>query len=289
MRYFFGYRKKQFLTPIIHTEHTFMLSYQHIYHAGCLADIQKHCVLSTVLKHMTKKDIGLTYIETHAARGVYNLNAPEAIKTGEASIGINRISPEQLNSFCPTFYDVLEHTKKQFGNSFYPGSPLIAKTLLRPIDKLHLMELHPQEFTALNKNISGNTIRTYKKDGYQGSLELCPPIPRRGLILIDPSYEVKEEYQQVASFIFKAIRQWPQATILLWYPILKQRYHIAMTEQIEQAMSSATVKTWKEEILFGLEKGMDGTGMLVLNPPIGVTLPNFQEFYQLLALGSGLD
>src|SRR5690606_5502399 len=168
-----------------------MLSYQHIYHAGCLADVQKHMVLSIILAHLVKKDKPLSYIETHAGRGLYDLKSPEALKTKEASHGIEKLWPEVPKN--TPYAKILEETHAHFGPSFYPGSPFIACSLLRVCDQLTFMELHPQEYDALKRTFKGRNIQIHQRDGYEGTLALSPPHPRRGLVFIDPSYEVKTE------------------------------------------------------------------------------------------------
>jgi 23S rRNA (adenine2030-N6)-methyltransferase len=241
-----------------------MLSYQHIYHAGNAADVHKHNILSMILSVMTQKDKPLSYMETHAGRGIYDLNSLEALKTGEAVLGIQK-QGALLEKDLP-YTKCLEAIRQQYGSSFYPGSPLLAQMLLRPFDHIHLMELHPQEYAALKKNMRFPNVYVHRRDGYEGVLALSPPIPRRGLVFIDPSYEVKEEYGQVTKFITALHKRWPEAIILLWYPILKACLHENMIHDLENIFDF-----WKEERLFKTPyTHLIGSGMICINRPYGV-------------------
>ena len=257
-----------------------MLSYQHLYHAGCMADIHKHVALAALLDHITRKNKAITYMETHAARGLYNLNADESLKTGEAETGIKRFNPDDLQALCPAFCQTLKHIHQTYGPTYYPGSPAIAHHLLRDYDKLHLCELHPQEFAALTHNMTGKNTTFYQQDGYTTVLSMCPPTPRRGLVLIDPSFEVKNEYTLVADFIPKLLKRWPDAIILLWYPILAEKRHIPMVEDLKK--NCAHIRHAVDEIVFQQNKGMEGSGLFILNPPIGYTLPDFNTAHDRL-------
>ena len=234
-----------------------MLSYQHAYHAGGPADLHKHIALAELLTLLTRKKRPITYMETHAGRGLYDLSAPESSKTGEAAEGIGQITlPE-----CP-FTAALQSIRAKHGETAYPGSPAIAQALLRPDDKIHLMELHPAEFRALKHNIKNAAI--HNRDGYEGILALAPPKPRKGLVLVDPSYEVKSEYLQVAAFTRKLMAKWPEATVLVWYPVLKAGRHTEMLDALK-------LPFLKDEVSFDLKdnKGMTGSGLALVNAPYG--------------------
>ncbi|HIP24506.1 MAG TPA: 23S rRNA (adenine(2030)-N(6))-methyltransferase RlmJ [Rhodobacteraceae bacterium] len=236
-----------------------MLSYQHSYHAGNPADLHKHLVLAELLALLTRKARGISYMETHAGRGRYDLSAPESLKTGEAAEGIEAITLPD----CP-LNTALQTTRAHFGESAYPGSPLIAQTLLRAQDRLHLMELHPAEFGALRRALRNETTAVHHRDGYEGILSLSPPKPRKGLVLVDPSYEVKTEYEQVAEFTHKLMAKWPEATVMIWYPILPAGRHEAL-------ISGLKLKFIRHEVSFTLKdgEGMTGSGLVLVNAPYG--------------------
>lgn len=229
-----------------------MLSYQHIYHAGNLADCHKHAALCLLLENLPKK---ASYFETHAARGFYDLNSKEAQKTAEAEEGIKTI----INKTPPedSFIKIQNKIRAEKGDNFYAASPYIAKHYLG-LANLHLCELHPQEFAALKANMAGAKI--YNEDGYKQVLKLIPPMPRDGLLLVDPSYEIKTEYEQAAEFVLKAHKKWQQGIILLWYPILEAGLHKAFD----------ALGGYKQEILFKNPKRMLGSGIIILNIPENV-------------------
>lgn len=245
-----------------------MLSYQHGYHAGCLSDVHKHSALSVILLHLSQKDEPVTYIETHAGRGAYDLTSKEAKKTGEAATGI--VSVEKLFKPDHPYLLALKRTRDHYGSNFYPGSPLIAVLTLRQSDSFHFMELHPQEFASLRNTLKSPHIHLYQQDGYEGALALSPPSPQRGIVLIDPSYEVKSEYSNMAPFIQKLHQKWPEAMILLWYPILSAGHHNAMRDSLLAKFPEA----WSQEVLFSNAPHRAlGSGLLCVNLPSQLETP----------------
>lgn len=203
-----------------------MLSYQHIYHAGNLADVHKHTLLAWMLSYLIRKDKPLSYIETHAGRALYDLTDPAAIKTGEAAQGIERKS--EFFSLDHPLAQVLTSVHRVQGSSAYPGSPLIAASLLRPSDSMHLAELHPGEYNALRYAMAPYPAKCYQRDGFELAHSLCPPTPRRGLMLVDPSYEIKHDYKDLPVHIRQYLKAWNVGIIALWYPILKVSAHRGM-------------------------------------------------------------
>ncbi|MBE0413248.1 23S rRNA (adenine(2030)-N(6))-methyltransferase RlmJ [Yoonia sp.] len=243
-----------------------MLSYQHGYHAGNLADVHKHSLLAWALDYMTQKDKPLSYLETHAGRGLYDLADAAATKTGEAAKGIV-IAADWFAPDHP-YAKVLARIRAAHGPNAYPGSPLVAAEILRPMDTIHLSELHPQEFAGLHANMApyGGIFR--QRDGWEMALSLCPPDPRRGLLLIDPSYEVKADYQTIPDTIAKIHRKWGVGVIMLWYPILTDAPHLPMISALRAAIPDAVV----HEVRFPPARPghrMVGSGLFVVNPPYG--------------------
>lgn len=243
-----------------------MLSYQHIYHAGNLADVHKHSMLAWVLSYMTRKDKPLSYLETHAGRGLYDLQDPAALKTGEAASGIAR-AQDWFAADHP-YAQVLSRIRAAHGSNAYPGSPLIAAESLRNLDTIHLSELHPQEFAALKDNMApyGGIFR--QKDGWDMAMSLCPPDPRRGLLLIDPSFEVKTDYETIPQTIAKLHRKWGVGVIMLWYPILTDAPHKPMIRALQDVVPEAVT----HEVSFPPARPghrMIGSGLFVVNAPYG--------------------
>lgn len=210
-----------------------MLSYQHSYHAGNLVDAHKHARLAEILSSRRADAAPIAYYETHAGRGLYNLQGKEARKTGEAEEGkkaISALSPSHPYRRC------IAQTQKQYGASFYPGSPLIAQSLLHPQDRMQLFELHPQEFVALTKAVKGAHVHVAQADGFQAMLALPPKFAaREGLLLIDPSYEIKADYVNMTSWLQKLLAHCPNLSVLLWYPLLQAGLHKPMCEALLRA------------------------------------------------------
>ena len=204
-----------------------MLSYQHIYHAGNLADVHKHSLLAWMLGYLTRKDKPLSYMETHAGRALYDLSDTPALKTGEAAQGIGRVRG-WFDDAHP-YAQVLDQITAEHGADAYPGSPLLAAKLLRDSDSIHLAELHPGEHAALDLAMSPYPVKCHLSDGFEMAFALTPPTPRRGMLLIDPSYEIKTDYETIPRQIAKLNRAWNVGIIALWYPILTNRAHVPLS------------------------------------------------------------
>jgi 23S rRNA (adenine2030-N6)-methyltransferase len=244
-----------------------MLSYQHGYHAGNLADVHKHALLAVMLDYLTRKPKPLFYLETHAGRALYDLQSIEARKTGEAAQGIGRVE----GWFAPDhpYARILAAVRADHGPAAYPGSPLIAAYGLRDIDTLHLAERHPAEFAALEGVMRPHRAQVYHRDGFELALALTPPEPRRGLMLIDPSYEIAADYAEMPRFIGQIARKWNVGVIVLWYPILTDGRHLPMLAALEAAHPEAL----RHELRFPpVREGhrMAGSGLFVINPPYGL-------------------
>lgn len=253
-----------------------MLSYQHIYHAGNLADVHKHSLLAWMLNYLTAKDKPVSYIETHAGRAIYNLDRAEALKTGEAAAGIARAG-SWFDTDHP-YARALAQTRSLHGPQTYPGSPMLAALLLRATDQIHLAELHPAEHAALDLAMSPYPARSYLRDGFELAHSLTPPTPRRGLILIDPSYEIKSDYIDIPRHIARINKAWNVGIIVLWYPILTSGAHKAMLDQLTRAHPEAL----RHEVRFAPARpghGMIGSGLFVVRPPFGLA----QEAQKLAA------
>ncbi len=244
-----------------------MLSYQHIYHAGNLADVHKHAFLAAMLSYLTQKNKPLSYLETHAGRGVYALDAAEARRTGEAAVGIGRA--EALFPADHPYLRVLADVRARYGAAAYPGSPLVAALSLRPGDRMQLADLHPQEFAALKATMAPYGADCRQEDGMNFALARTPPDPRRGLMLIDPSYEVKADYTALPPLIGKIHAKWNVGVIVLWYPILASRAHLPMLAELE---AMALPKALRHELRFPPVRnghGMMGSGLFAVNAPYG--------------------
>ena len=244
-----------------------MLSYQHGYHAGNLADVHKHALLAWMLAYLTQKDKPLSYLETHAGRGLYDLTDAAARKTGEAAKGI-AIAADWFAPDHP-YATVLAAIRAKYGRDAYPGSPLVAAHMLRAVDNIHLAELHPQEYAALASNMApyGGVLR--QRDGFEMALSLCPPDPRRGLMLVDPSFEVKADYDTIPPLLAKVHRKWGVGVLVLWYPILTDGPHRPMLRALQDTFPEGL----RHEVAFAPARDghrMVGSGLFVVNPPYGL-------------------
>jgi 23S rRNA (adenine2030-N6)-methyltransferase len=263
-----------------------MLSYQHHYHAGNPADVHKHAALAWMLGYLTAKDKPLSYIETHAGRGLYDLDDPAARKTGEAAAGIGRLEA-RLPPDHP-YRRVLAQTRAAHGAQAYPGSPLIAARMLRACDRLHLAELHPGENARLEAALAGHAADIRLQDGVEMALSLCPPSPRRGLLLADPSYEVKADYDTIPAMFERLARKWNVGILALWYPILTAGSHRVMLDRLAASFPGGL----RHEVGFApVREGhrMVGSGLFVVNPPYGLGEEATRLSRTLFAEGAGPD
>ena len=200
-----------------------MLSYQHSYHAGNHADILKHFILSYVMEYLNKKEKPYTFFDTHSASGVFDLLDNKSLKTAEAQNGILKLInqndlPQQLDVY-------LNVVKENLKNNIYFGSPKIEEFFVRQQDTLILSELHPTEFQNLKHNFhkTSKNVQIHNRNGWEMIKALTPPKTKRGAVLIDPSYEQKEDYEIAAKTISFINKKWSNGIILLWYPLLKYR------------------------------------------------------------------
>ena len=241
-----------------------MLSYQHAYHAGNMADVHKHALLAWMLDYMTAKPKPLSYLETHAGRALYDLSGAEAARTGEAARGIE-LATDWFAADHP-YARALAAARAAHGPRAYPGSPWIARHLLRFEDEIALAELHPAEADALAAALPGVTVD--RSDGPAAVLSRSPPEPRRGLMLCDPSWEVKSDYEAIPDFLAKLHRKWPVGVLALWVPVLADARHRPMMRALHRTFLDAVSHT----VAFPPAKeghGMVGSALFVVNPPWG--------------------
>lgn len=205
------------------------MNYRHAFHAGNFADVVKHSVLVALLEALKTKQTPLSYFESHAGAGRYNLASPEAQKTGEYLQGVARFLPKSrlpntLHVYLNLVRSLNEGTQ---GHLFtYPGSPLLAALLLRDADRLTLCELQDAEAAQLKLEFDADArVAVHQRDGYQALRALLPPTPRRGLALIDPPFEQQdEEFEVIADALEKAFKKWATGVYAIWYPIkVRQR------------------------------------------------------------------
>lgn len=246
-----------------------MLSYRHSYHAGNHADVIKHLVEVAIIEYLKKKDKPFCYHDTHAGAGLYSLQSDHSQKTAEYAGGIAKLFAYQANNPALRAYIELVKQLNPSGQlQFYPGSPVIAKTLLRKDDSIQATELHPTDFPLLAAQFSHRRhCRVEQLDAYAGVRAMLPPLHKRGLVLIDPPYELKTEYQDLIKGLQQAIQRFPQATYAIWYPIIER----ASIESVLDALIATGIRNQLRIELCPLPDsdgfGMTGSGMWVINPP----------------------
>ena len=246
-----------------------MLSYQHGFHAGNFADILKHAALLHLLEHLKSKDKPFCVIDSHAGRGVYDLSAQESEKTGEWRTGIGRLletrpKGQALAQLCAAVQSA--------GPSRYPGSPALTLSALRPDDRWIGLELHPTEHSELTRWAGRDRrLAVHKRDALEGLPALVPTPIRRGLVLVDPSYEVKTDYAKLPEMVIRCVRRWATGIYALWYPILVGGD--AQTEMIKTLASrlGASHGVLVVEVSGRkIDRGMSGCGLVLINPPFQI-------------------
>lgn len=245
-----------------------MLSYQHAYHAGNFADVHKHIALILLLRALGRKPAPFQVLDTHAGRGRYDLDTAEALKTGEFRDGIARLwDVPRLPEAVADYRDRIQGFNPDGRLRHYPGSPLLARALLRERDRLLLCELHPAEHAALHAALDNDSrVAIHRRDGFEALKALLPPAEKRGLVLIDPSYEVKTEYRQVATAVAKAHKRWPTGVHLIWYPLLPAGRHRQLLSSLADSGIRGILRS-ELEVRGAAGGGLYGSGLLLINPP----------------------
>lgn len=271
-----------------------MLSYRHAFHAGNHADMLKHFILFLALEYFNRKDKPYWYIDTHSGAGLYDLGGSEAQKVGEYRQGIallNRAQnlPPELAAFAGRLKTILPQAH------LYCGSPWLAQALTRPTDKLRLFELHPADFQHLQNNMHearlGRRGIITQGDGYQGLTALLPPPTRRALVLIDPPYEEKQDYQRVVRSLKDALKRFAQGCYMLWYPCLSREESRALPDALKKLAPDNYLHAELHVRAPNADGfGMHGSGMFLINPPYllaGQLQTNLPALTEILAQDNG--
>ena len=248
------------------------MNYRHIYHAGNFADVLKHAVLARLITYLKQKDKPFRVIDTHAGIGVYDLSSEEAQKTGEWQEGIGRLIgatlPAKVAPLLDPYFETVRALNPDGGLNFYPGSPKVARLLLRPQDRLSLMELHPADFETLAGNFAGDfQTRATHLDGWLALNAHVPPKEKRGLTLVDPPFEIEGEFPRLADGLARAWRKFPGGVYCLWYPLK----HNAPTKAFHDSLEALEIpKILCAELSVKSDRdttGLSGSGLIVVNPP----------------------
>jgi 23S rRNA (adenine2030-N6)-methyltransferase len=248
------------------------MNYRHAFHAGNFADVVKHAVLARILLHLGRKPAPFRVIDTHAGAGRYDLNGPEASRTGEWRDGIGRLAaatlaPEVAALLAP-YRDVVARCNPPGALGVYPGSPLIARALLRPQDRLIACELEPLAAAALARNLAGDArCKAIAIDGFTALKAYVPPKERRGVVLLDPSFENADDFMRLAQALVSAQRKWAGGIYLMWYPIKERAASEALAKRLTAARLPKLLRA-EIEVAAGREpERLAACGLIVLNPP----------------------
>jgi len=262
-----------------------MLSYRHSYHAGNHADVIKHLTQVAILDYLLKKDKPFCYHDTHAGAGLYSLQSEHAQKTAEYQGGIAKLWHYQAQSpVLQRYLGLVKQLNPDNALNFYPGSPKIAALMLRQSDHLQATELHPTDFPLLKSQfVKRRYTRIENIDAYAGFKAMLPPLVKRGVVLMDPPYELKTEYQDLVKGLQDAYKRWPQATYAIWYPVIER----PAVEAFIAAIVASGIKN-QLRIEFNLHAdssghGMTGSGMLVINPPFTLAAEMQQALTEVLS------
>lgn len=242
------------------------MNYRHIYHAGNFADVIKHLVLIAVLENLVKKEKPYYFLDAFAGIGKYDLNSCEASKTMEADFGVNLVNGYKgaLPSLLQKYKDMI--AGYNFTNEkTYPGSPLIISNYIREGDKADFCELHPDDYEILEWNLRGFLgCKTHNTDGYKAINALLPPKQKRGVVFLDPPFEVTDEFEKIIAAIEIINKKFGHAIVAIWYPI-KDYKQVKLFYQKVIKFNKEALKI--EFSLPKMEKGLTSTGLLLLNPP----------------------
>lgn len=261
-----------------------MLSYRHSFHAGNHGDVLKHICQMLVLEKLAEKPKPFVYIDTHSAAGLYDLQSEEAQKTSEYKSGFNLINGYKGNNETINAY--IKLASEYSANNQYPGSPEIARRLCREQDSIVLTELHNSEIQNLKRNIVSSNVEIHHRDGFEGLKGLTPPKPARGLVLIDPPYEMADEYVTLSKTLTNVLNKWQTGIFMIWYPLLSPRAgkKYGQSEKMLQRLATLPVKNLVNVTLNvedpEKDTGMYGSGIALINAPwqfdtkIGRALPD---------------
>ncbi|MBE2894854.1 23S rRNA (adenine(2030)-N(6))-methyltransferase RlmJ [Spirabiliibacterium falconis] len=246
-----------------------MLSYRHSFHAGNHADVLKHTVVVAILRALQQKEKGFFYLDTHAGVGRYSLQSKESEKTAEYLDGIAKLwSTDEMPAMVSDYVKQIKATNGDGSLRYYAGSPLITANLLRPQDSALLCELHPSDFPLLKRTLQPfSNVKCWRGNGYQQLKAALPPPTRRGLILMDPSYELKTDYEHVVTALLEGYKRFATGIYAIWYPVVLRTHIKRMRRALEQ---TGIKKILQIELAIrpdSSQRGMTASGMIVVNPP----------------------
>jgi 23S rRNA (adenine2030-N6)-methyltransferase len=249
------------------------MNYRHAYHAGNFADVFKHVVLMMLVEHLKKKPAPFFFLDTHAGRGRYDLSEAQAQRSGEYKNGIGRLLDAPRGSLPDEVAAYVALVRESAGKEHsaitaYPGSPLIVAKMRRPTDRLVLVEKHAKEAEVLRANAGrGRLVSVLEADGYASLKAHLPPRENRGLVLIDPPYESEQEFDQVLGGLEVAHQRWPTGTFMVWYPLTQRAGPLRFHRDLERSDMRKILDVSLSVLPDDSEVAMQGSGLVVVNPP----------------------
>lgn len=247
------------------------MNYAHEFHAGSFADVHKHAVLCRVLHHLRGKEAAFRVLDTHAGAGRYDLTGPEAARSGEWRDGIAQLMtaalPVAAAELLAPYRDAVRAVNADGPLKIYPGSPLITRALLRRQDRLTACELEPKAAAALGRNLRDPRVKALRIDGWTALAAYLPPKERRGLVLIDPSYEQDSDFGRLPSALAEAQRKWATGIYLLWYPIKTRGEPDNLARRLRRLGRSKILRSELIVAPMANPDRLNGSGLIVVNPP----------------------
>jgi 23S rRNA (adenine2030-N6)-methyltransferase len=248
------------------------MNYRHAFHAGNFADVVKHAILSRIVAHLRKKDSAFRVIDTHAGAGLYDLTGPEAARSPEWRGGIGRLLEAMPDPAAQTllqdYLGAVQAANPDGKIIRYPGSPALVRTWLRRADRLVACELEPSAQAALSHNLHGDRrVKVVAIDGWKALSAYIPPRERRGLVLIDPSYEHTDEFPRLASALEAAAHKWPTGIFLAWYPIKGARDNAAFARDLGKRGLTNMLRAELVLSSASSDSKLRGGGQVIVNPP----------------------
>ena len=253
----------------------YLFSYRHAFHAGNHADVLKHAIFVHILRHLNLKPAPYWVMDTHAGAGVYDLTSDWAVKNGEFTDGLDRLlDGEPVPSLIEDYLDEVQRCNADGIANIYPGSPWLALHALRERDRLRLFEQHPSEADVLRRNLRSQgrkaqrQVAVYEADGFEGIKAILPPPTRRGVVLIDPSYEDKTDYRRTLLTVREALKRFATGCYAVWYPLVQRRE----PQELGRSLERLGCGDWLHATLTVCKPaadghGLHGSGMFVINPP----------------------
>ena len=244
------------------------MNYRHAFHAGGFADVVKHALLVQLILHLRKKETPFCVLDTHAGVGRYDLTGDEATRTGEAALGVLRLSPDDASPLLRDYLHCLKAANASWPTiRIYPGSPAIARTMLRPQDRLVAVELHPDDARALKRLFAGDRqAAVHEGDGYEALKAHLPPKERRALVLIDPPFEEPDELRNLVRALPAALGRFRAGIFAIWYPIkdvvTAERFRAELAALGRPALTAEFFRFKPDD-----PARLNGTGLAVINPP----------------------